>query len=135
MPYIILICVGLVLVALSFLIGRKTDDPPMQNAVATIDNVIFSDTGNVKFYVSFYENGELKTGQSVYYSDTQGRYHEGDSVNIRYYLTKGGFYRVQIQDPDLVLCSESSPAFKKVLLFIGIGLSVLGAVLMIKSFF
>lgn len=134
MRYIVLLVLGLVLITGSFLINHKK--PKVRKQItATIDDVIFSDAGNVRFYVSFEEDGQLKTGQTEYYADTGRKYNAGDSLKASYVVTKGGINRVYIEDPQVVPVSVSASKFRFVLLAVGILLSVVAGILLIHSMF
>ena len=57
---------------------RMSIDDPYENspeAEGTITKITDSDSGNLRFYVSFVTNeGVLVEGQSIYYTKTKGRY-------------------------------------------------------------
>lgn len=87
---------------------------------AIIDRVIFSDTGNAKYYVSFKKNGNVILTETDHYSSETKSLNPGDEVNIGYYFTQKGMPRAVIFDERLVPVSNSAPWFYKFLTIVGI---------------
>lgn len=134
MKYIIFLILGLILLLISFLTREKEpSDIVKSQAIGTIEKVIYSDSGNVRYYIRFTDGSSEVQGQSIHYSVANRKYHEGDTVNISYYYAKNGNAIVEVNDSDLVPCSNSLSKFSKVSLILGIVLIVVFVVFLVKS--
>lgn len=134
MKYIIFLILGLILLLISFL-TRESDTSNIinQKAVGTIEKIIYSDSGNVRYYVKFSANGLDIQGQSIHYYSTNRKYHEGDTVNISYHYSKNGKAIVEVEDDELIPCKNSLSKFSKGSLVIGIILIVVFVILFVKT--
>lgn len=111
---------------------EKLEKQTYKKALATIDKVIYSETGNVKYYVSFSENGEKIVAQTDHYSAETKSLNPGDKVNIGYYFTKQKSPRAVIYDERLIPCSNSVHGFCKLLNIVGILLLIIALFMLIK---
>ena len=129
---VFVIAISLLVIAFRMKAAHKNEDLKMDNfkqTYATVDRVIFSDTGNAKYYVSFLENGEMITAQTDHYSSETKSLNPGDKVKIGYFFAKNGAPRAVILDERLIPVTNSVSSFYKFLTIIGIVL-LLGAVAM-----
>lgn len=113
--------IGIVLLVIVFRMradSKKTID--YKQTYATIDRVIFSDTGNAKYYVSFQENGDKITAQTDHYSSETKSLNPGDEVKIGYYFTKNNTPWAVILDERVIPVSSSISGFCKFLAIVGI---------------
>ena len=69
---------------------------------ALIDRVIYSDSGNVKYYVSYEKDGEKILAQTDHYSASTKSLKPGDTVEIGCYYTKDGTPRAVIFDNRII---------------------------------
>lgn len=111
----------------------QTDD--YKQTFATIDRVIFSDTGNAKYYVSFSENGTKITAQTDHYSSKTRSLDTGDEVKIGYFFTKKGAPRAVILDERVIPVSNASSGFYKLLIIVGALLLLVAVAMFAKSIF
>lgn len=97
-----------------------------KRTTAKIDRVIFSDTGNVKYYVYFYENEKKILAQTEHYTSDNKSLNSGDQVEISYYYTKEGKPRAVICFPQMIPCADSTVNFYK-------GIAIIGGVLLLVA--
>ncbi len=102
---------------------------------AIIDRVIFSDTGNAKYYVAFTENGNKITAQTDHYSSETKSLNPGDEVKIGYYFTKNGIPRAVILDERVVPVSNAVFGYCKFIAVIGLLLIFVAVVMFVKAVF
>lgn len=100
----------------------------------TIDRVVFSDGGNVRYIVGFLDSGGnlILARTPTYTSDTPSR-NLGDVVRIGYNKSSNGKYCVVLQEGTDVVCGTSIPTFCCFLVLLGGFLFVLGGLLCIFS--
>ncbi len=113
--------IGIILLIIVFKMradSKKTVD--YKQTHATIDRVIYSDTGNVKYYVSFQENGDKITAQTDHYSSETKSLNPGDEVKIGYYFTKNNTPWAVILDDRVIPVSSSISGFCNFLAIVGI---------------
>lgn len=136
MQYIILLILGIIAIVISFATKNSNNTTPqMTQGYGTITKVIYSDTGNVRYYINIDAgNGEVLESQSIYYSKTNRKYHVDDTVPVNYYYTKNNKVRCEVNDIELIPVNESFNLVSKVTLIAGIVLIALFVVLTIKSF-
>lgn len=102
------------------LLSKKDNNIEKYKTKAIIEKVIYSDVGNVKYYIKFNKDNEEMRGQTIYYSKTNHKYHEGDSAEIYYHYTKNNKIRAEIIDDDLVTVSSTIKYSRYVLLLLAI---------------
>lgn len=129
---VLIIAIVLLVIAYGLKAAHKNDILQMDNykqTYATIERVIFSDTGNAKYYVSFSENDNKITAQTDHYSSGTKSLNPGERVKIGYFFTKNGTPRAVILDERVTPVSNSASGFYKFLAIVGI-LLLLAAVAM-----
>lgn len=131
---IIVFVIAIVLLVIAFRIKSaiQNDSSQMDNykqTLATVDRVIFSDTGNAKYYVTFTENGKRVTAQTDHYSSKTKSLNPGDEVKIGYFYAKNGAPRAVIFDKRLIPLTNSALSLYKFLTIIGILLLLIAVVL------
>lgn len=94
--------------------------------LATIVQVIYSESGNVRYDVSFWDKKAKVLAQTDYYSSSTKSLNPGDEVEIGYYYIDGKIPRAVIYDNRIVPCANSVSKFY-------IFLAILGAVLFITA--
>lgn len=102
---------------------------------ATIDRVLFSDTGNARYYVIFTENGNKIVAQTDYYSSETKSLNPGDKVKIGYYFAKNGAPRAVIFDERVVPVSNGVPNFYRFTATIGLLLLIVAVAMLVKAIF
>lgn len=137
---VIVFVIAVVLLVIAFVVkaAQKNEGLQMDNCkqtYATIDRVIFSDTGNAKYYVSFSEKGNRITAQTDHYSSETKSLNPGDEVKIGYFFTKNGAPRAVILDGRLMPVSNSVSGFYKFLIIIGILILLVAAAMFAKELF
>lgn len=135
---ILVIAVALLVVAFRMKTALQNDSSKMDNykqTFATIERVIFSDTGNAKYYVTFSENGNKITAQTDHYSSNTKSLNPGDEVKIGYFFAKNGAPRAVILDERLIPVSNSVPGYYKFIAVIGILLLLVAVAMYIKLIF
>lgn len=132
MRFIIFAIIGLILVGLSLVTkgGDLLNTTDMPHAAGVIDSIIYGETGNIMYYVTFEYNGTKQKGQTVYYLPND-KYHTGCNVDIFVHYTKAGKPLLLIDDNELTSCGQSAGKYSKPLLIIGTALIVAGVVLCI----
>lgn len=132
------IAIVLLVVAFKMKTALRSDSSRMDNykqTFATIDRVIFSDTGNAKYYVTFTENGNKITAQTDHYSSETKSFNPGDEVKIGYFFAKNGAPRAVILDERVVPVSNGVPGFYNFIAIIGLLLLVVAVVMFAKAIF
>lgn len=104
----------------------KAQEKNLPEAEATIDRVIFSDGGNVKYYVRFLMDGKEILAQTVHYTSDTKSLNPGDRVTIGYYFTQNGTPRARILDDRVIPCADSVSNFSWILFAIGGSLVLAG---------
>lgn len=102
---------------------------------AIIDRVVFSDTGNAKYYVSFEEDGNVILAETNHYSSEIKSLNPGDEVKIGYYFIKRGTPRAVIYDERLIPVSNSVPWFYRFMTIVGILLLFAAAAMSVRLTF
>lgn len=128
---VIIFAIAVVVLALAYKIkaGYIKDEnliKTYEQTYAAVERVVFSDTGNAKYYVSFTVAGERITAETGYYSSETKSLNSGDKVRIGYYFARGGAPWAVIFDDRVTAVSGSVPAFYK-------GMTVLGMLLLLIS--
>lgn len=131
--------IAIIFLVIAFIIKRahKNESLQMENykqTYATIDRTIYSETGEVKYYVSFTEKGNKLIAQTDHYTSETKSLDPGDEVKIGYYFTKKGTPRAVILDERVIPVSNSVPGFYKFMTAIGL-LLILVAVVMFAKYF
>lgn len=136
MQYIILLILGIIAIVISFATKNSNNtSPEMIQAYGTITKVIYSDAGNVRYYINIDAgNGQVLESQSIYYTKTNRKYHVDDTVPVNYYYTKDNKIRCEVNDSELVKVKDSFATVSKVTLIAGIIFIALFLILTIKSF-
>lgn len=128
---IIVLCISI----FSFALAAKMRSSLKQDAIkrkqynktlATIVQVIYSESGNVRYDVSFWDKKAKVLAQTDYYSSSTKSLNPGDEVEIGYYYIDGKIPRAVIHDNRIVPCANSVSKFY-------IFLAILGAVLFITA--
>lgn len=125
----------LFVIAVKLKSSLKKDDLKKENyktTLAIIDRVIYSETGNVRYYVSFLDNGNIVTAQTNYYSSATKSLNTGDEVNIGYYFVKGKIPRAVIYDERVTPCSNSLSGLYKLLNVAGVLLLIIALFMLIR---
>lgn len=137
MQYLILLFLGIIAIAISFATKNLNSNvPQMTQGYGTITKVIYSDVGNVRYYINIdVGNGQFLESQSIYYSKTNRKYHVDDTVSVNYYFIKNNKVRCEVNDSELVPVKDSFATVSKVTLFAGIILIALFLVFTIKSLY
>ncbi len=136
MQYIILLILGIIAIVISFLTKNPAETPKETiHANGVVKKVIYSDTGNVRYYVNINTSeGNLLEAQSIYYSKTDRKYHVDDPIPVNYYFTDKGKVRCEVDDPDLIPCKTSFASLSRVMMIAGVALILLFIVFFAKSF-
>lgn len=134
----IILVIAIVLLVVSFKMKTALQDESSQmdnykQTFAIIDKVIFSDTGNAKYYVTFIENGNKITAQTDHYSSETKTLNPGDEVKIGYFFTKNGAPRAVILDEHLTLVSNGVPGFYKFIAIVGLLLLIAAVIMLAKA--
>lgn len=135
---VLVIAIVLLVVAFRMKSALQNDSLQMDNykqTFATIDRVIFSDTGNAKYYVTFTENGNKITAQTDHYSSKTKSLNPGDEVKIGYFFAKNGAPRAVILDESVVPVSNGIPGYYKFIATIGLLLLLVAAAMFAKAIF
>lgn len=131
---IIVFVIAIVFLAIAFRIktAHKNESIQMGNynqTYAAIERVIFSDTGEVKYYVSFLDEENKIIAQTHYYSSKTKSLNPGDEVKIGYFFNKRGTPRAVIFDERVIPVSNSVPGFYKFMTIVGILLLLIAVVM------
>lgn len=105
---------------------RKEQKIVLTEAMGTIDRVIFSDGGNVKYYVKFQVDGKELLAQTEHYTSDTKSLNPGDTVMIGYYFTKKGTARAKILEEGLIPCAVTAPKFAVMLFAVGMVFFLIG---------
>ena len=127
----IIFVIAIVLLVVSFKMKTALQDESSQmdnykQTFAIIDKVIFSDTGNAKYYVKI-------TAQTDHYSSETKTLNPGDEVKIGYFFTKNGAPRAVILDEHLTLVSNGVPGFYKFIAIVGLLLLIAAVIMLAKA--
>ena len=104
----------------------------MMQTQGVIEMVTYSDTGNVMYYVSFWDGENQVTAQSIYYTAVSPELAKGSTIPISYFYSAGKPW-VHINDHRLTACSESTKGYSIFFFVCGIVLLLLSIYLFIKS--
>lgn len=137
---VIVFVIAIVLLVVAFrmkaaLQSNNSQTDNYKQTFATIDRVIFSDTGNAKYYVTFMENGNKITTQTDHYSSKTKSLNPGDEVKIGYFFAKNGTPRAVILDESVVPVSNAVPGYYKFVAVIGLLLILVAAAMFVKAIF
>lgn len=110
------------------IIKRKQYD----KASGTVVQAVYSETGNVRYDVSFWDNGVQVLAQTDYYSSSTKSLNPGDEVEIGYYYIDGKIPRAVIYDDRIIPCADSVPGFCMFLTIIGAVLLVTALIMIVK---
>lgn len=132
MGFILGISASAVFLWLFIIVSKKKDNVKKYKTKAIIDKVIYSDTGNVRYYIKFNKDNREIKGQTIYYSKTDRKYNEGDNAEIYYHYTKNNKIMAEIIDDDLVPCSNSLKNGKYILLFLSVFFFVVSMITLFK---
>ena len=112
----LLFIIGAVFLIIALLGAVRSEPKDYTRTEAVIERAIFSDTGNVKYYVSFVNNGVEILAQTDHYSSETKSLNPGDKVEIGYYLTKNCKFRAVVLDDCLEPVSSRVGLFFKFML-------------------
>lgn len=132
MGFILGISASAVFLWLFVIVSKKKDNVKKYKTKAIIDKVIYSDTGNVRYYIKFNKDNREIKGQTIYYSKTDRKYNEGDNAEIYYHYAKNNKIMAEIIDDDLVPCSNSLKNGKYILLFLSVFFFVVSMITLFK---
>ena len=134
----LVIVISLIFFFSSFRLKKSLKDEELEKqkykkTLGTISKTIFTDTGNVWYYVSFLENGNKITAKTDSYTSETKSLNPGDAVEIGYYFTKRGNHpRAVIFDERVIPCSTSIPRYCKFFNIVGILLLLVALFIFIK---
>lgn len=135
---VFVIAVVLLMVAFRMKAALQSNNSQMnkyKQTFATIDRVIFSNTGNAKYYVTFMENGNKITAQTDHYSSNTKSLNPGDEVKIGYFFIKNGTPRAVILDERVVPVSNAVSGYYKFVAVIGLLLILVAVTMFVKVIF
>ncbi len=128
MKGIVFIVIAAVILLMRSLILPSKNEPVRYTGTGTITKRIQEDC-RINFYVEFCDqNGKVHVGRSITYKSTKGKYHEGDSANIKYFFSPKGRPLVIIDDDELVSCEEEAKTVSVIMLTAAVVLIVFGIV-------
>jgi len=105
----------------------------MFETVGVINQVIYSEGGNARYDVVFFQGKSRVVAQSIYYSSCTPTLNIGEQVEIAYYYTKKGRVYAMILNQNLVPCDVVAKPFRRCLTAMGIVFLVLAGYLFIKN--
>ena len=131
--------IAIIFLVIAFIIKRahKKEQAQMNNykqTFATIDRTIYSDTGEVRYYVSFVDDDRTILAQTDYYSSETKSLKAGDEVKIGYFFIRENTAHAVIFDERVIPVSNSIPRVYKFMTAIGL-LLILVAVVMFARYF
>ncbi len=131
---VIIFVIAIIFLVIAFRIKASYKNECLQvenykQTYATIDRVIFSDTGNAMYYVCFMENGNKITAQTDYYTSKTKSLNPGDEVKIGYFFNKGGIPLAVIFDERVITVSNYVPRFYIFMTIVGILLLLIAVVM------
>lgn len=135
---VFVIAISMLVIASRIKAAHKNDALKTDNftqTYATVDRVIFSNTGNAKYYVSFWENGKMVTAQTDHYSSESKSLNPGDKVKIGYFPAKNGAPRAVILDEQAIPVANSASSFYMFLTLVGIVLLLGAAAMFVRAIF
>ncbi len=133
---VFVIAVVMLVISCGMKVSLKNEKKKMANykqTRATIDRVIFSDTGNAKYVVSFFENGNRITAQTDHYSSKAKSLNPGYEVRIGYYFTKKGLPWAVILDERVIPVSNHVSGYARLFAVIGVLLLLFAAVMFVTA--
>ena len=129
-------CIVLVISIVFLLIAKiaypSKNTQEMIQAEGVIERVTYSETGNVMYYVSFWDGEKQVTAQSIYYTAVSPELAKGATIPISYFYSAGKPW-VHINDDRLTACTESTKGYSIFFFVCGIALLLLSIYLFIKS--
>lgn len=136
MQYFIFLILGIIAICISVL-SDKANKMQYETIKASgiITMIIYSDNGNVMYYVDILTEDGILKGETVYYSNTHRKYHEGDTVPLEYYYTKSNKLQATVDDPELVPCNAVFHRMSKIMFAVGIAFIVLFVLLFFSHIF
>lgn len=132
--------IAIIFLLIAFLIrsAHQRENTQIENSkhtIATIDQTIYSDTGEVMYYVSFMENGRTIIAQTDYYSSETKSLNPGDQVKIGYFYIQGKTAHAVIFDDRVIPVSDSDSSIYKFMTIVGILLLLVAAAMFVKTMF
>ena len=113
--------------------AEEIQTPKYKTTLGTIKKAIFTDTGNVWYYVSFLQDGNEITAKTDTYTSESKSLNPGDEVEIGDFCTKKRNQALAvILDKRVIPCSTSVPGFCKFLNIVGILLMIIALFMFIK---
>ena len=137
---IIVFVIAIIFLLIAFLIksSHQKESTQIENSkrtIATIDQTIYSDTGEVMYYVSFVDNGRTVTAQTDYYSSKTKSLNPGDQVKIGYFYIQGKTAHAVIFDDRVIPVAASDSSIYKFLTLVGILLLLVAVIMFAKTMF
>lgn len=137
---IIVFIIAIIFILIAFLIrsAHQKEITQIENSkqtMAIIDQTIYSDTGEVMYYVSFVENSRTIIAQTDYYSSETKSLNPGEQVKIGYFFIRENTAHAVIFDERVIPVSTSDSKFYKVSTIIGILLFLVAAAMFVKAAF
>ena len=137
---VMIFVIAIIFLLISFLIrlAHQKENTQIENSkqtIATIDRTIYSDTGEVMYYVSFTENGRTIIAQTDHYSSKTKSLDPGDQVKIGYFYIRGKTAHAVIFDERVSPVSDSDPSICRFLTIAGILLLLIAAIMLVKAKF
>ena len=107
MEYRIILVIGVIFIMAAICIRNgfvheKERRKGYKRTNALVNRVIYSDSGNVKYYVSYEKDEKKILAQTDHYSSSTKNLNPGDAVEIGYYYTKSGNPRAVIFDNRII---------------------------------
>lgn len=137
---IIVFIIAIIFLVIAFVIkiAHQKERAQIENCMqtyATIDRKIYSDTGEVKYYVSFVDNGRTIMAQTDYYSSETKSLDLKDEVKIGYFFIRENTAHAVILDDRVVPVSNSDSTIYKFIALIGILLLLVAVAMFAKTMF
>lgn len=137
---IITFVIAIIILLIAFIIKsahqkERTQIENSKQTIATIDQTIYSDTGEVMYYISFIENGMTIVAQTDYYTSETKSLNPGDQVKISYFYINEKTVHAVILDDRVIPVSDSDLSVYRFMIIVGILLLLIAATMIAKAMF
>lgn len=137
---IITFVIAIIFLLIAFIIksAHQKESTQIENSkqtVATVNQTIYSDTGEVMYYISFIENGRSIIAQTDYYSSETKSLNPGEQVKISYFYINEKTVHAIIYDDRVIQVSNSDSSVYKFMIIVGILLLLVAATMFVKTVF
>lgn len=130
---IIIFVIALIFIVVATMLKPSSKTIVVNKTTGIIDKVVYSETGNVMYYVSFYNNHSKIIAHSDYYSSSTKSLSPGEIVEIGIVNIRKDKFNVLIYDDRITPCASSAKTYSRISYIFGIAMLLLDVILLVKK--